>query len=173
MVNSITICKLVDLISAALHYSDCRIPNWLSVKTVHSSSTNHGQTTACFRSFFQWPSGSSNQKRHHFEIIEAFRFVNWYFFFVSGLEHIFVRQFKGISLLVTYMAKQVCEWIPRFTVAIVVRVLMLVTSLINCDVDSCPIFMRRYENADGDEQQARRRKSKFSLIFLNMVIAAE
>ena len=50
---------------------------------------------------------------------------------------------------------------------------MLVTSHINCDVDSCPIFMRRYENADGDEQQARRRKSKFSLFFLNMVIVVE
>ena len=36
---STTICKLVDLIPA-LHQSDCRIPNWVSVKTVHSSSTN-------------------------------------------------------------------------------------------------------------------------------------
>ena len=49
---STTICKLVDLISA-LHQSDWRIPNWVSAKTVHSSSTNHGQTTARFRSFFR------------------------------------------------------------------------------------------------------------------------
>ena len=45
---STTICKLVDLIPA-LHQSDCRIPNWVSAKTVLSSSTNHGQTTARFR----------------------------------------------------------------------------------------------------------------------------
>ena len=49
---STTICKLVDLIPA-LHQSDCRIPNWVSAKTVHSSRTNHGQTTARFRSFFR------------------------------------------------------------------------------------------------------------------------
>ena len=36
---STTICKLVDLI-LALHQSDCRIPNWVSAKTVLSSSTN-------------------------------------------------------------------------------------------------------------------------------------
>ena len=47
---STTICKLIDLIPA-LHQSDCRIPNWVRAKTVHSSSTNHGQTTAVFRSF--------------------------------------------------------------------------------------------------------------------------
>ena len=50
--NSTTICKLVDLIPA-LHQSDCRIPNWVSAKTVLSCSTNHGQTTARFRSFFR------------------------------------------------------------------------------------------------------------------------
>ena len=49
---STTICKLVDLIPA-LHQSDCRIPNWASAKTVLSCSTNHGQTTARFRSFFR------------------------------------------------------------------------------------------------------------------------
>ena len=49
---STTICKLVDLIPA-LHQSDCRIPNWVSAKTVLSSSANHGQTTARFRSFFR------------------------------------------------------------------------------------------------------------------------
>ena len=37
--HSTTICKLVDLIPA-LHQSDCRIPNRVSAKTVHSSSTN-------------------------------------------------------------------------------------------------------------------------------------
>ena len=40
--NSTTICKLVDLIPA-LRQSDCRIPNWVSAKTVLSCSTNHGQ----------------------------------------------------------------------------------------------------------------------------------
>ena len=52
MVHSTTICELVDLIPS-LHQSDCRIPNWVSDKTVLSSSTNHGQTTARFRSFFR------------------------------------------------------------------------------------------------------------------------
>ena len=52
MSYSTTICKLVDLISA-LHQSDWRIPNWVSAKTVLSCSTNHGQTTARFRSFFR------------------------------------------------------------------------------------------------------------------------
>ena len=37
--NSTMICKLVDL----KHQTDCRIPNWVSAKTVHSSTTNHGQ----------------------------------------------------------------------------------------------------------------------------------
>ena len=50
--HSTTICKLVDLIPALLQWN-CRIPNWVSAKTVHSSSTNHGQTTARFRSFFR------------------------------------------------------------------------------------------------------------------------
>ena len=50
--HSTTICKLVDLIPAPPQ-SDCRIPNWISGKTVLSSSTNHGQITARFRSFFQ------------------------------------------------------------------------------------------------------------------------
>ena len=50
--HSTTICKLVDLIPA-LRQSDCRIPNWVSAKTVLSCSTNHGQTTARFRSFFR------------------------------------------------------------------------------------------------------------------------
>ena len=52
MCYSTTICKLVDLIPA-LRQSDCRIPNWVSAKTVLSCSTNHGQTTARFRSFFR------------------------------------------------------------------------------------------------------------------------
>ena len=52
MRHSTTICKLVDLIPA-LRQSDCRIPNWVNAKTVLSSSTNHGQTTARFRSFFR------------------------------------------------------------------------------------------------------------------------
>ena len=50
--HSTTTCKLVDLIPA-LPQSDCGIPNWVTAKTVHGSSTNHGQTTARFRSFFR------------------------------------------------------------------------------------------------------------------------
>ena len=44
--------QIIDLIPALLQ-SDCQIPIWVSAKTVLSSSTNHGQTTAPFRSFFQ------------------------------------------------------------------------------------------------------------------------
>ena len=49
---STTIYKLVDLIPA-LHQSDCRIPNWVSAKTVQISSTDHDQTIARFQSFFR------------------------------------------------------------------------------------------------------------------------
>ena len=60
---STTICKHVDLLPA-LHQSDCRIPIWDSAKTVHSSSTNHGQTTVRFRSFFRQPSGPRDQNKN-------------------------------------------------------------------------------------------------------------
>ena len=39
IIDSTTICKLVH-IHPALHQSDCRVPNLVSGKTVHSSSTN-------------------------------------------------------------------------------------------------------------------------------------
>ena len=51
-IYSTTICKLLDLMSV-LHPSDFRIPSWVSAKTEHSSSINHGQTTAHFQSFFR------------------------------------------------------------------------------------------------------------------------
>ena len=38
-IDSTTICKLVDLVSA-LHQADCRIPNYVSAKTIHNSGTN-------------------------------------------------------------------------------------------------------------------------------------
>ena len=73
---STTICKLVDLIPA-LHQSDCRIPNWVSTKTVHSSSINHGQTTARFQHSSGKGQGHvTKTKTHRFEISVAFRFTN-------------------------------------------------------------------------------------------------
>ena len=51
------------------------------------------------------------------------------------------------------MAKLLWEWKPRFAVALVVRDLLIVTSHTNCDVTSGPVVMRRYANADGDEQR--------------------
>ena len=51
------------------------------------------------------------------------------------------------------MAKLLWEWKPRFAVVLVVRDLLIVTSHTNCDVTSGPVVMRRYANADGDEQR--------------------
>ena len=65
------------------------------------------------------------------------------------------------------MAKQLWEWKPRFAVALVVCGLLIVTSQTNCDVISCPVVMRRYANADGDDSGTRRRKRKFPLLFVN------
>ena len=59
----IKISKLVNLI-LALRQSDCRIPNWVNTKTVHSSSTNHCQITACFRSFLRSPSGPRDRNKN-------------------------------------------------------------------------------------------------------------
>ena len=61
--HSTTICKLVDLIPA-LHQSDCRILNWVIAKTLHSSSTNHGQTTARFRSFFRYYHNGRHERQN-------------------------------------------------------------------------------------------------------------
>ena len=93
---STTICKSVDLI-LALHQSDCWIPNWVSAKTVHSSSTNHGQTTACIQSFFRvtvratWP----KQKRIKFSWPLHILFNIWVISlkFKASLVHIFVISF--------------------------------------------------------------------------------
>ena len=64
------------------------------------------------------------------------------------------------------MAKLLWEWKPRFAVALVVRDLLIVTSHTNCDVTSCPVVMRRYANADGDEQRYKTSKTQVSL-FVN------
>ena len=63
------------------------------------------------------------------------------------------------------MATLLWEWKPRFAVALVVRDLLIVTSHANCDVTSGPVVMRRYANADGDEQRYKTPKTQVSLTF--------
>ena len=63
------------------------------------------------------------------------------------------------------MAKLLWEWKPRYAVALVVRGLLIVTSQTNCDVTSCPVVMRRYANADWDEQRYKTSKTQVSLAF--------
>ena len=46
-----------------------------------------------------------------------------------------------------------------------VRDLLIVTSPTNCDVTSGPVVMRRYANADGDEQPYKTSKTQVSLTF--------
>ena len=45
-------------------------------------------------------------------------------------------------IIVNYVAKLLWEWKPRFTVALVVRGLFIVTSHTNCDITSYPVVMR-------------------------------
>ena len=71
------------------------------------------------------------------------------------------------------MAKLLWKWKPRFAVALVVRGLLIVTSQTNCDVTSCPIVMRRYASADGDEQRYKMPKTQVSLPFFKIVIMVE
>ena len=71
------------------------------------------------------------------------------------------------------MAKLLWEWKPRFAVALVVRGLFIVTSHTNCDVTSCLVVMRRYANADGDEQRYKTLKTQVSLAFCEIVIVLE
>ena len=54
------------------------------------------------------------------------------------------------------MAKLLWEWKPRFAVALVVRGLL-----------------RRYANADGDEQRYKTLKTQISLAFCKIVIVVE
>ena len=63
------------------------------------------------------------------------------------------------------MAKLLWEWKPRFAVALVVRDLLIVTSHTNCDVTSGTVVMRRYANADEDEQRYKTSKTQVSLTF--------
>ena len=70
------------------------------------------------------------------------------------------------------MAKLLWEWKPRFAVALVVRGLLIVTSHTNCDVTSCPV-MRRYADADGDEQRYKTLKTQVSLALCKIVIVVE
>ena len=55
-----------------------------------------------------------------------------------------------------------------FAVALVVRDLLIVTSHTNCDVTSGPVVMRRYANADGDEQRYKTSKTQVSLTFCKL-----
>ena len=71
------------------------------------------------------------------------------------------------------MAKLLWEWKPRFAIALVVRGLLIVMSHTNCDVTSCPVVMRRYANADGDEQRYKISKTQVSLAFCKIVIMVE
>ena len=71
------------------------------------------------------------------------------------------------------MAKLLWEWKPRFAVALVVCGLLIVTSQTNCDVTSCPVVMRRYANADGDEQRYKTSKTQVSLALGKIVIVVE
>ena len=66
------------------------------------------------------------------------------------------------------MAKLLWEWKPRFAVALVVRDLLIVTSHTNCDVTSGSVVMRRYANADGDEQRYKTSKTQVSLTFCKL-----
>ena len=77
---------------------------------------------------------------------------------------------NGISSLANYMAKLLREWKPIFAVALVVRGLLIVTSETSCDVTSGPFVMRRYANADGDEQRYKTSKTQVSLAFCKIVI---
>ena len=46
--------------------------------------------------------------------------------------------------------------------------LLIVTSHTNCDVTSGPVVMRRYANADGDEQRYKTSKMQVSLTFCKL-----
>ena len=105
---------------------------------------------------------------HRFESFVAFRFTNvqflldlWHHLYIFSYYH----SFKGISSLANYMAKLLWVWKPRFGVALMVRDLLIVTSHTNCDVTSGPVVMRRYANADGDEQRYKTSKTQVSLTF--------
>ena len=92
VIDSTTICKLVDLI-LAFHQSDCGITNWVGTKTVHSSSTNHGQITARFWSFFRWPSGPRDQNKNvSLRNFRGLQIYKWVFStsFVASPVHILV-----------------------------------------------------------------------------------
>ena len=71
------------------------------------------------------------------------------------------------------MAELFWEWKPRFAIMLVFRDLLIVTSHANCDVTSCPVVMRRYANAYGDEQRYKTSKMQVSLAFCKILIVVE
>ena len=54
-----------------------------------------------------------------------------------------------------------------------VRINNIPASHTNCDVTSCPVVMRRYANADGDEQRYKTSKTQVSLAFCKIAIEVE
>ena len=56
---------------------------------------------------------------------------------------------------------------------LVVRGLLILTSPTNCDATIYPVVMRRYANADGDEQRYKTSKTQVSLTFCKIVIVVE
>ena len=64
------------------------------------------------------------------------------------------------------MAKLLWEWKPRFAVALVVGSLLIVTLHTNCDVTNGPVAMRRYANADGDEQRYKTFHCFFKIVIV-------
>ena len=85
----------------------------------------------------------------------------------------YYHPFNSISSLANYMSNLLSECKPRLAIALVGRSLLIVTSHTNCDVTSCPVVMRRYANADGDEQQYKTLKTQDSLAFCKIVIMVE
>ena len=99
------------------------------------------------------------------------------YLFLDSWHHLYIfsyyDSFNSISSLANYIAKLLWEGKPRFAVALVVRGLLIVTSHTNCDVTSCPVIMRNYANADGDEQRYKTLKMQVSLTFCKIVILVE
>ena len=71
------------------------------------------------------------------------------------------------------MAELLWEWKPRFAVALVVRGLLNVTSHSCFNITNCPVVMRRYANANGDEQRYKTSKTQAFFAFYKMVIVVE
>ena len=93
---------------------------------------------------------------------------------MTSLVHVFVLSFIQRHIIACkLMDKLLWEWNSGFAVALVARGLLIVTSHTNCDVTSWPVVMRRYANADADEQRCKTSKTQISLAFCKIVIVVE